>query len=82
MAIEGIQVPGMHPLFLLLKEKEKDPKKAWAKQEKLWEAARPVDLFVWIDTHRCTCQYMRPVGAARLADACELLGVTNDQMNS
>jgi large subunit ribosomal protein L30 len=37
MAIEGIQVPGGHPLFLLLDEKKKDPKKAW-KQEKLWEA--------------------------------------------
>ena len=75
MAIEGIQVPGGHPLFLLVKEKEKDPKKAWKKQENLWEAARRIDLFLWIDAHKRTCQYICPVGAAHLKDACDLVGI-------
>jgi len=70
MALTGIQVPGGHPLFLLV-----DKEKGWEKQKELWDAARSIDLFFWIDAHKRTCQHICPIGALRLTEACDLLGL-------
>jgi large subunit ribosomal protein L30 len=68
MVLTGIQVPNGDPLFVLPPEKQKQ----------LWEAARSIDLYIWIDEHSRTCQNIRPVGAARINEACDLLGIKRD----
>jgi large subunit ribosomal protein L30 len=65
MVLTGIQVPDGHPLFVLPADR----------QAKVWEAARSIDLYVWIDEHTRSCQYIRPIGAARLQEACDLVGI-------
>jgi hypothetical protein len=41
----------------------------------MWDAARCIDLIVWIDVHTGKCHPIFPLGAERLAEACDLFGV-------
>jgi hypothetical protein len=51
----------------------------WEVQKGVWEAARSIDLYVWVDPKKRTWQAFRPAGAKRLAEACDLLGLTPAQ---
>jgi ribosomal protein L30 len=76
MAVAGAPMPDGQPAFLLLDDNHKDnPEKMWRRQKKLWADARRVDLFVWIDAHTGTCQFIRVKDAPRLKEACDLLGL-------
>lgn len=71
LALEGFRAPDGGRLFPLVSEKDK-----WEVQKDLWEAARSIDLYVWVDPRKRTCQTFRPAGAKRLIEACELLGLS------
>ncbi len=58
LAIAGLPVPGGGTGFLLVDLNEKDFKKAWEKQRKLWDDARKIDLFYWIDAHTKTVRHV------------------------
>jgi large subunit ribosomal protein L30 len=70
MALEGFPGPDGRPLFPLVNEVDQ-----WEVQKEVWDAARSIDLYVWVDPRKRTWQVLRPGGAARLKEACELLGV-------
>jgi hypothetical protein len=70
MALEGIQAPDGRRWFPLVNDIDK-----WDVQKGVWEAARSIDLYVWVDPRRDTWQAFRPAGALRLAEACDLLGI-------
>jgi hypothetical protein len=40
------------------------------------EAARSIDLYVWVDPQKRVWQAFRPARAQRLAEACDLLGIS------
>jgi hypothetical protein len=65
MALTGIKAPDGRRLFLLKDQKQRE----------VLEAARNIDLYFWIDAHTGECQHVCPVGAARLVEACDLLGI-------
>ena len=66
--LSGIPVPGGHPLELL-------PPKM---QRRVREAARGIDLFVWIEPKKGTCQHLSVAGALCQAAALELLGLPKE----
>lgn len=45
------------------------------RQMEVWEKARRIDLFFWIDAGNGTCEHAKPAGALRLAAACALFGI-------
>lgn len=47
----------------------------WEVQKDVWDAARSINLYVWVDPRKRTWQAFRPAGAKRLTEACDLLGV-------
>jgi ribosomal protein L30 len=47
-------------------------------QEQVLDAARKVDLFLWIDAENRTCQHVSVNGAPHQADALNLLGLKNE----
>jgi hypothetical protein len=71
MALEGIRGPDGRPFFPLVNDKDK-----WEVQQGVWEAARRIDLYVWVDPRKRRWQVFRPAGAQRLAEACDLLGIS------
>jgi hypothetical protein len=71
MALEGIRAPDGRRFFPLVNDDDK-----WGVQEDVWEAARSIDLYVWVDPQKRTWQSFRPTGAQRLAEACNLLGIS------
>jgi hypothetical protein len=71
MALEGIQAPDGRRFFPLVNDTEK-----WEAQKGVWEAARSIDLYVWVDPHKRTWQAFRPAGVKRLSEACDLLGIS------
>ena len=73
LAIGGMPVPGGGRGFLLVDPNEKDFKKAWEKQRKLWDDARKIDLFYWIDAHTKTVRHVINNDGARRGEACELM---------
>ena len=73
LAIGGMPVPGGGRGFLLVDPKEKDFKKAWEKQRRLWDDARKIDLFYWIDAHTKTVRHVINNDGARRAEACDLM---------
>lgn len=73
MTIEGIRGPDGRHLFL--HDEEKSEEEAREAQEKLWDAARRIDLIVWIDVHTGKCHLIFPLGAEQLAEARDLFGV-------
>lgn len=66
--IAGLPVPGGWPLFML------SPKM----QAQVTEAARHIDLFLWIDAEKGTCQHLSVSGAAHETAALELLGLRKE----
>jgi hypothetical protein len=71
MALEGIQAPDGRRFYPLVNDVDK-----WEVQKGVWEAAQSIDLHVWIDPRNRTWQAFRPAGAKRLAEACDLLGLS------
>jgi len=67
MALEGIRAPDGRRFFPLVNDADK-----WDVQKGVWEAARSIDLYVWVDPQKRTWQPFRPAGAQRLAEACDL----------
>jgi hypothetical protein len=65
VAVTGIQVPDGPRLFTFKPDKQKQ----------VWEAARRVDLFLWVDAQKRTCQHLYPDDAVHRVAACRLLGV-------
>jgi hypothetical protein len=61
----GIRVPDGGRLFTLKPDKQK----------RVWEAAQRVDLFLWVDAQKRTCQHVYPDDAVHRAAACRLLGI-------
>src|ERR1700674_5342054 len=43
--------------------------------KRVWQAARRVDLFLWVDAQKRTCQHVCPDDAVHRAAACRLLGI-------
>lgn len=75
MAITGVKMPDGSRRFLLVDSKEKDWNKAWEKQKKLWDAARGIDLFFWIDAHTRSCKHVSNLDASRDSEARELFAI-------
>jgi hypothetical protein len=71
MALEGIRAPDGRRFFPLVNDADK-----WDVQKGVWEAARKIDLYVWVDPQKRTWLPFRPAGAQRLAEACNLLGIS------
>jgi large subunit ribosomal protein L30 len=71
LALEGFRGPDGAPLFPLVNEEDK-----WGVQRDVWEAARSIDLYVWVDPRKRTWHAFRPAGAKRLIEACELLDLS------
>jgi hypothetical protein len=65
IALTGIQVPDGPRLFTMKP----------AKQAKVWDAARRIDLFLWIDPQKRSWQHVYPDDAVHRAMACDLLGI-------
>jgi hypothetical protein len=65
VALTGIPVPGGTPLFTLKP----------GKQQHVWEAARRVDLFLWVDAKARSWQHAYVSDAPHRAEACALLGI-------
>jgi hypothetical protein len=64
VTITGIQVPDGPRLFTMKPDKQK----------RVWQAARRIDLFLWVDAQKRTCQHVYPNDAVHRAAACGLLG--------
>jgi hypothetical protein len=75
LAIAGFPVPGGGSGFLLVDPNEKDFKKAWAKQRKLWDDARKIDLFYWIDAHTKTVRHIINNDGAKRREASDLMSI-------
>jgi hypothetical protein len=72
-ALEGMAVPGSgRGLFIFDEEDKRVPSE---QQKRVWEAARQIDLFLWADARTGNWTYRLPIGAKRLAEACNLLGI-------
>jgi hypothetical protein len=65
ITVTGIQVPDGPRLYTLKPDRQKQ----------VWESARRVDLFLWIDAQNRTCQHVYPDDAIHRAAACALLGI-------
>lgn len=65
ITVTGIQVPDGPRLYTLKPDRQKQ----------VWQAARRVDLFLWIDAQKRTCQHVYPDDAPHRAAACILLGI-------
>jgi hypothetical protein len=65
VTLTGIPVPGGQPLFTLKLNH----------QMQVWEAARRVDLFLWVDAQKRSWQPLYANDAIHRATVCELLGV-------
>lgn len=74
IALEGMQAPDGQRFYPLVNDVDK-----WDVQKDVWEGARSIDLYVWVDPRRRTWQAFRPAGAKRLTEACDLLGVPHAQ---
>lgn len=65
VTVTGIQVPDGSRLFTLKPDKQK----------RVWQAARRVDLFLWVDAQKRTCQHVCPDDAVHRVAVCRLLGI-------
>jgi hypothetical protein len=68
--LKGIRAPDGGRLFPLVNDADK-----WEVQKGVWDAAKSIDLYVWVDPRKRTWQTFFPVGAKRLAESCDLLGI-------
>jgi hypothetical protein len=65
IAVTGIPVPNGPRLYTLKPDRQKQ----------VWESARQVDLFLWIDAQNRTCQHVYPNDTIHREAACNLLGL-------
>jgi hypothetical protein len=65
ITLAGIPLPGGPNLFTLKLDHLK----------RVWEAARRIDLFIWVDAQERSCQHLYANDAAHRATACGLLGI-------
>jgi hypothetical protein len=65
VTLTGIQVSDGPRLFTLKPDRQKQ----------VWEAARRVDLFLWIDAEKRTCQHAYPANSVHCEAACALFGL-------
>jgi ribosomal protein L30 len=70
LALEGIPAPHGQRVFPLVNDED-----GWELQRGVWEAARSIDLYVWVEPRQRTWQAFKPAGAKRLTEACNLLGI-------
>jgi hypothetical protein len=63
--IAGLPVAGAAPVFILSREM----------QQEVLEAARRIDLFLWIDAKKGTCQHLSPNGASHQTTGLNLRGL-------
>lgn len=75
VAIGGMPVPGGGRGFLLVDPNEKDFKKAWAKQRKLWDDMRKIDLVYWVDAHTKTVRHLINNDGPKRGEACDLMKI-------
>jgi len=61
--------------FLLADPDEKNVKKALEKQQKLFDDARKIDLFYWIDAHTKKVSHVVNADRLRQREACDLLNI-------
>jgi large subunit ribosomal protein L30 len=66
--ISGLPAPDGKRIFMLSRKM----------QEQVLDAARKIDLFLWIDVEKGTCQHVSVNGAPHQAAVLELLGLKND----
>ena len=59
---------------MLVDPNEKDFKKAFEKQKKLWDDARKIDLFYWVDAHSKAVRHVVNENGLR---HCEVRDLTN-----
>jgi hypothetical protein len=76
LAIGGIEMPDGTRRYLLVDPNEKDFKKAFAKQKKLMDDARKIDLFYWIDAHTKKVRYVINKDGLRHKEACKLVNIS------
>lgn len=74
-AIGGLAMPDGGRLFLLVDPNEKNFQRAWEKQQKLWDDARKIDLFYWIDAHTKTVRHVVNKDGLRRHEACDLMNI-------
>jgi hypothetical protein len=75
LAIGGLPMPDGSRRFLLVDPNEKNFNKAFEKQKKLWEDARKIDVFYWVDAHTKTVRHVINKNGLRHRDACELMRI-------
>lgn len=75
LAIGGLAVPNGDRLFLPVDPNEKNFQRAWEKQQKLWDDARKIDLFYWIDSHTKTLCHVINKDGLRHREACDLMNI-------
>jgi large subunit ribosomal protein L30 len=75
LAIGGLQMPDGGRRYLLVDPNERDFKKAFAKQQKLWDDARRIDVFYWIDAHTKVVRHVVNKDGLRHREACELMNI-------
>jgi hypothetical protein len=68
--IAGLPGPAGKPVFVLSRKM----------QEQVLNAARKVDLFLWIDAEKGACQFVSVNDAPHQAAALELLGLSTDDL--
>lgn len=84
-ALEGLKVPGGGRGLFIFDEKkqgDKDQEVPDEKQKEVWEAAKSIDLYLWVDPQKKTWVYRFPLGAKRLAEACALVGIEPPSPNA
>jgi hypothetical protein len=75
LAIGGMPMPDGSRRFLLVDPNEKDFKKAFEKQKKLWDDARNIDLFYWVDAHTKTVRHVINEHGLRHREARDLMNI-------
>jgi large subunit ribosomal protein L30 len=70
LALEGMPAPNGQRFFPLVNDED-----GWEIQRGVWEAARSIDLYVWVDPRHRAWQAFTPAGAKRLTEACDFFGV-------
>lgn len=75
LVIGGVPMPDGGRRFLLADPDEKNVKKALEKQQKLFDDARKIDLFYWIDAHTKKVSHVVNADGLRQREACDLLNI-------
>lgn len=75
LVIGGMPMHDGSRQFLLVDPNENDFKKAFEKQKKLWEDARKIDLFYWVDAHTKTVQHAINEDGLRHREARDLMNI-------